>query len=310
MFCIFKEVLKHIFFMSELAEKLIAENLKTKNPVLNLSYCNFNNIEKLAVCTHLNNLTLVGLEDYQDVSFLRNLKKLNSLSLRNSRVNNFEIIRQLTDLIALDLYNMNLQNISFLEDLEALKILNLSYNRITDISPLKRMKKLENLYLRNNQIRDITVLSNFRQLRILQINENQIQNIKALENLQKLEELVLYWNKIEDVSILENLKQLQILNLGGNPIREVGFLKNLEALKEIDNIDMSHLNYVPICYVYLQNKKGKLGNYTHFAELPEVAKIWQMMQNGDAENINLAHQLALSQGWTEEEFKMYRDLVV
>jgi len=84
----------------------------------------------------------------------------------------------------------------------------------------------------------------------------------------------------------------------------------LKELAEVNTlcITISELIYPPIWYAVLEYKKGKLGDHTHLKELPHVEKIWQLMKTEDEENINLAQQLAKGQGWTEEEFKMYKSL--
>jgi len=183
-----------------------------------------------------------------------------------------------------------LEEISWIKTLTKLRILNLRSGGVSilkDISPLADLQNLEDLNLGFQfVISDLSPLKNLTNLKKIDLHSLQISDISIISNLEKLEELDISFNQIRDIACLKNLK-------------------NLEKLR----LSIEYLSYPPIWLVYLKTEDGKLGDYNHREELPEVEKIWQLMITKDEENINLAQQLAKGQGWEKEEFEMYRNLL-
>jgi len=100
---------------------------------------------------------------------------------------------------------------------------------------------------------------------------------------------------------------LVYLDVSKNPVLEIPFTKNLDNLKRF-YIDLKSVKYPPIWYV-MQKQKGKnFSDYLKKKELPFVEKIWNLIISEDNRNTSLAKQLAIGQGWTEEEFEMYQSL--
>jgi len=156
------------------------------------------------------------------------------------------------------------------------------------------------------EIEDYSALKPLKQLYTLHISFHRIQDISFIEHLSNLEILYLDGNLIEDIQALKNLKNLKSLSLYENLVADISHLKDLENLETIV-MKFLNLSYLPIAFANLKTFAGKLGDYTHLPELPHIEKIWQLMQTQEEENINLAQQLAKGQGWTEEEFQMYKN---
>jgi len=172
-----------------------------------------------------------------------------------------------------------------LRNFPKIKVLNLSSLQLEKIE-LHNLSQLQRLNLSNNQLKDVSCLQSLTQLQTLYLSENQLREIKNIEKLQNLQRLDLARNQIQDIHFLKELTELNTLS-----------------------IRPSELIYPPIWYAALESKKGKLGDYTHLRELPHIEKIWQLMQTKEEENIELAQQLAKGQGWTEDEFAMYKNLL-
>jgi len=185
--------------------------------------------------------------------------------------------------------------------------LNLNNNCIKDISFLANLKHLEYLYINDNPITDLSVLIKLKHLYYLSLGDNQFDNLFIIQQLKELDTLFLGQNPITDYSVLKELTQLEYLYLE-NTVQNINLLKELNNLRGLE-MDIINLTYPPIWYAALKYKKGKLGNYTHLTELPQIEKIWQLMKTEEEENINLAQQLSKGQGWTEEEFEMYKILL-
>lgn len=197
-----------------------------------------------------------------------------------------ELLKECTHLETLNLHNNPLQNTMFLKNLRQLKHLNLTKTQTYDITLLDQFAQLQTLVLSENHIRDITVLKNLKQLKIIYLRNNPIT----------------------DFTVLKDLTQLTGLFLEDTRIQNISFLKHLTKLQKV-GIDFKKLQYPTIGMAYLNYKKGKLGDYTHLPELPQIEKVWQLMKSKDEKNIELAHQLALGQGWAEEDFQAYRSLL-
>lgn len=249
--------------MSELAEQLIAENLKTKNPVLDLGNCGLNGTEEelyhpLKDVTHVKTLTFSGNWE------IYHAKKQNWVSKfsKNDFLDPINILLKIPDTLP-----KNLQELILSGEME--------FDRY-DMSFIDYQFK----------IKDFSVLTD-------------LKNLKTLD---------LSYGNIEDISFLKNLEKLQYLNLGSNAIKNIEVLKRINSLKAI-KVDLQHLPYPPIWLTKLIFLKGKMGDYIQLIQLPQVEKIWQLMRSNDEKNMELAYQLALGQGWTEEEFEMYKNLL-
>jgi len=231
-----------------------------------------------------------NINDRKEVKSIAQLKQLRSLILDNGveQLSNLFFIAELRDLIKLSIQYNTIEEVDSLKELKNLKYLDLTFNSLGDLQGLENLTTLEELKLADNRIEseDLEVLKDLKRLKKLDLSNNQIYKLNALENLTQLEEL----------------------HLNGNPLKDTNSVIKLENLKSLE-IDLDAFSYPPIWYMYLKSKGGKMGNYLQLSELPQVEKIWQLLKTKEEENINLAQQLAKGQGWTEEEFEMYRNLL-
>jgi hypothetical protein len=128
----------------------------------------------------------------------------------------------------LHLQRNSIRNSSFLKDLTQLVKLDLGNNQIGDISFLENLTELKHLDLADNRIRSIAVLKNLPQLTHLRLSYNQINDISVLKDLTLLTRLYLAHTHTNDTFFLKDLTQLRYLDLRGNPMSDisVGFIAN------------------------------------------------------------------------------------
>ncbi len=220
------------------------KTFKTNVTELDLSGTHVSDISKLKYCTDLEILDIsYGWDNYSsghnadlsDLSPLRNLTKLESLTLWGNKIRNLEPLSGLTNLTWLDLSHNRLSNIESLSGLTNLKGLDLSDNRFTNIKPLSGLTKLTWLDLFDNGISNIEPLSGMTKLTYLNIWSNNISNIEPLSGLTNLETLWIGDNSISNIEPLSGLTNLTELYLFFNKI------KNIEPLSELTNLETLHL---------------------------------------------------------------------
>ena len=222
---------------------------------------------------------------------------------------NFDLLSQCTHLDTLILScNDHVQNLEWIEPLKNLKVLNLRSCRIRDITPLKHLTRLENLNLGFNFIKDFSVLGHLKKLCTLDLQANRISisEIGFLAPLTNLERLYLNFNHISNLDPLKNLRSLVEIDLSYNNIQDISPLKKLGLLEKVQ-CDIHKLPYPPLWYMYLKYRKGQLSDYQQVTELPHVQKIWRLICSHHPDNLALAQQLALSQGWDLADFEMYKN---
>jgi len=182
-----------------------------------------------------------GIQILNDLVYFKELKVLKIIA---NRVQDFRVLRELNNLIELDLAGNQISDISALSELINLKILSLNGNHIQDINALETVKNLNNLDLRSNQIKEINSLSQLINLQIVYLNSNDIQNVDPLGSLINLQELDISENprlpnskstrRAEiDISVFSQLINLTKLDLGASGVENIQALSNLNKLTHL-----------------------------------------------------------------------------
>jgi len=160
------------------------------------------------------------LEAY--VELLRHMTNLTSLRLFNSQIKDITPLSGLTELTVLSLGKNEISDLTPLSNLTNLTHLSLYSNQINDISPLSNLTNLTHLVIFGNRISDLSPLSELTNLTVLELANNSISDLSPLSGLTNLQELTLYGNQINDFSPLDSLENLIYLNLSGNPVGTAG----------------------------------------------------------------------------------------
>jgi hypothetical protein len=164
------------------------------------------NINSLDGIENLENLTKLNIKNnnISNIYALSKLKKLKSLDIGNylhghfyyNSIQDITPLKSLTNLETLSLSGLKLTNIDVISNLTNLKELEMYstlldwYTDITpDITPIKNLSKLEILNLGKNNIKDISALKGLKNLKKLSLEQNKIIDITPLKDLNNLEEV-------------------------------------------------------------------------------------------------------------------------
>lgn len=259
--------------MSELAQKVIADNKRTRNKTLDLGNCGLTELPDLRGMEWLETL-IVSNEwwDWEQREWMkcRNAGPKNKIirppahhlpvSLRKVvlggdwrdpwPISDAQFLQNLTNLTSLDLSLNKISDAWFLQNLTNLTSLDLSSNQISNAWFLQNLANLTSLYLFENQISDARFLQNLANLTSLYLGSNQIRDARFLQNLTNLTSLNLGSNQISDVSFLQNLTNLTSLNLSSNQISDVSFLENLSNLTQINLTNNQLTDLTPLRYFF------------------------------------------------------------
>ena len=202
-------------------------------------------------------LTALDIEDLNggkaDVSFVSNIKTLESLCMNGIELGNLDMVSGLENLTKLYAQDCGLTNISALSSLVNIEDLRISDNAIKDIAALASLKNLEKLYIARNDLNSIKDISNTYSLEYLDISGNSgITAIDSIDNWWLLSDLYasgcsiakvelgnctelaridLSGNKIEDISSIATLAQAVSINISDNLIKELPVMATMSGLK-------------------------------------------------------------------------------
>jgi leucine rich repeat protein len=105
-------------------------------------------------------------------------------------------------------------NLVDIKEMKNLVTLDLSYNQISDITPLSGLKKLKTLNLFSNKISSIDALAGLTELEEVNLGENLFSDISPLKGLTGLKKLNLVCKNVEDIRDLRYTDGLKELMLG------------------------------------------------------------------------------------------------
>lgn len=221
-------------------------------------------IEKIGNMINLKELSInqINLNNC-DLSVFGNLKKLHTISLRNTGIDNISFISNLTSLEKLiitgsystwnniedinpirQLVNLKelqltfngkpLKNCETIGNLTGLEVLIFNYNIINDFNFIRNLKELKVLNLDSViGLSDINFLTGLKKLEKLNISGTGIRDISPIGNLIELKELNLANTDVINFDSLSGLKNLEVLDLGATGIEDISFLSELVKLREL-----------------------------------------------------------------------------
>ncbi|MDD4870472.1 MAG: hypothetical protein PHR77_07915, partial [Kiritimatiellae bacterium] len=243
----------------------------------------------------------------KDVSALKYFR-LESLRIRNFRVNDISAIKKMSSLKRLDVSNTNVKDISCLKGLP-LESLNISYTKVLDFGPvadlqLKSLKvngtqfkdfgslkkmQLEELGVGGTGIQDISFLANMN-IKSLDISGARTKDFSVLKKLE-LTELSVANTRFFDMTLLAG-KKLEQLDISGTDVTSLSALKDMGEMEDLNFantkiFDISPLAGLPIKKLSLQ--KTSVSDYSLLREMPiEELNIDKMDDPGKLlRNLNL-----------------------
>ncbi|CAL6028515.1 Chain_A [Hexamita inflata] len=203
----------------EKCRKLIPKLNSLTIKELSLELCNVKNIEKiqtknlevLILAEDPKNKTQFNTEDickfqklkHLDISGYNNVNAnqiiilgLTIIKLSNCGIKNIDNIRQLVNLVELDLNTNQNIDVSPLSELKQLTNLDLGRCNIKNTYTIQKLENLDELLLYGNQDIDITPLQYLKKLKVLNLNACNLQNIDMLQTLVYLQKLYISDNQI------------------------------------------------------------------------------------------------------------------
>lgn len=155
--------------------------------VPNLEYAGkFTNLRSLSIGINRRNVESIESVNFiEDLTPLKNLTKLETLSIYGSIVYDLSPIEKLPNLSVLSITDGALCDISPVAKMENLTSVTFDYNGIKDISPLSALPKLETINLDYNYIRDLTPFENLNPdiIKYVSVDMNPINNDLPLRHL-------------------------------------------------------------------------------------------------------------------------------
>ncbi|ERJ11984.1 leucine-rich repeat domain-containing protein [Haloplasma contractile] len=155
----------------------------------------------------------------KDLSPLTELKRVEQLTINNTRVMTLLPIRNMVKIKSLTVTNnANLRDLNGIESFSRLQTVDLSRNRLINISKLELLTNLEHIVLKDNDIQTIDSLSTLPKLTYLDIEHNRVDfNEKdTISGFKKLETLKGKSNRICETRAFSSFEQLKFLDLSDN----------------------------------------------------------------------------------------------
>jgi Leucine-rich repeat (LRR) protein len=175
-----------------------------------------------------------------DIKPLSNFKNLKELNLSNTGIKSLEPIRGLVNLQVLDI-SIDIQAKNFprvpittlepIKGLVNLQELNLIGTKVSNLEPIKGLVNLKRLDIRSYHISNLEPLKDLTQLEFLLCNGVKVTDLKPLQGLINLDILSLYYTPVTNLEPLKGLKKLRLLDIGHTDV------SNLEPLKELKNLN-------------------------------------------------------------------------
>ncbi len=219
--------------------------------------------------------------------------KLKLIGMGITDISQIKGLENLTSLSALNLKNNFITEIKGLEHLTNLDKLNLSGNQITEIKGLEYLNNLKFLTLSNNNISEIKGLENLRDLWELDLRSNNISEIKGLENLTNVSTLSLDNNKFTDIKGLESLTSLIEITLGLLRYPKLGFITGYNLNGKIiprniaKKMGIKHIQGDAISRVRVYIRTKKMVKYCQFVKdtgnvdcnTPGIVEVYNQWKN-------------------------------
>ncbi len=225
---------------------------------LNLLASDISLVGDLSGLSHLEILSMNAdfISDLSGLSYLVNLK---SLSLSAGLLpKDLSPIKQLKQLNTLSMPSIGINNLDFVKGLRELRELSVPYNHIIDLRPLVNLNKLESLDVSNNPNVDLSSLGRLHALTTLELSGIPLSSISPLINMTNLSSLSLSLDDLLNLDELALLSQLSKLSIHADTIARLSFLDSLSQLSELrilakppqDMVSISNLESLQVLQIY------------------------------------------------------------
>ncbi len=235
-----------------------------------LNSLSFNNcaISDLSFIKELKKLQYLSADNNNiaDISALTGCTEIFELRLSGNKIKSLDAIGEFCDLTILDVSNNDISSLAPLEKLIHLKKFNASSNNLTEISGLSNVTQLETVNLSNNEISDVSVLAKSSlKLSSINIADNKISDISSLAVCNFVDEFIANNNNITNIDALKSWSVLSKIDLSYNQISDVTPLSKCLKLSYVDlsnniinSVDCLDLAQGQVTGIYLNISNNKL----------------------------------------------------
>ena len=192
---------------------------------------------ELSDLRHLSYLESLSITNrtISDLSFLEGMTRLKTLDLSGCTISaDLSILKTLPALEELSMRGCSVSSLAFLEGAPRLKTLDLATNANGNLGVLAGIPTLQVLNLRDNAISDLAPLSALAELTELDLGENVIPSIAPLASCTKLGSLDVSENKLTDIAAVQKLTALTSFRAEKNQIADCAPLAVCTQLKTLD----------------------------------------------------------------------------
>lgn len=161
----------------------------------------FKNMKNLSIGVNLRQLAEGDKIEYiEDITPLKSLERLESLSLSGTSVSDLSPLATLKNLKSLSCTMSSLSDISSVSGIKSLEEVNFYFNGISDVTPLTKLPKLRTICLDYNYITDISPFSKLdaNTVEYVTLDMNSIEDLTPLKHLGKDKIYVgydIYWDE-------------------------------------------------------------------------------------------------------------------
>lgn len=223
---------------------------------LKVSFTPISHLKELSNLTELNHLEIINghVSSLDDIG---GLKKLTYLNVINNKISDISPLKNLINLEHLNISgNKVISGFTVLKDLPELIKLDVIGLNLTDMSVIAGLNNLVELDVSHNKLSNLAGFKNFSRLKVLSISDRTLSDISGLaEGAPLLEELNISntWN-LTDLSPAKKLKHLTRLKCRSS----VGGVLDLSNWPEMEDLDLEN---------------NKIANITGWDKLSSTAKI-------------------------------------
>lgn len=180
---------------------------------LRLVCSDYGDISSIAKMNGLTKLLIEGTALREtDTVMISKLKSLTALVLDGCHLKEFDFLKAMKKLEGLSLRNNEITDLTPLKKFPNLVGLWLDNNQINDVLPIAKLKKLQTLTLRDNNIADVSSLAKLKAIQTIDLTGNDVSDPVALSEVRTLYDCALYDNPIDSASMPK--KGLSALHFG------------------------------------------------------------------------------------------------